>query len=103
MNKKMTGIVSYLTLIGWLVAYFAGDREGAKRDLNQALVLAVAGVALSIVSRVLGWIPLVGWLISVVCGLAGVAVFLLAVLGIVNVLQDKDVPLPLVGGIEVLK
>ena len=30
MDKKTTGIVSYITLIGWLIAFCAGDKEGAK-------------------------------------------------------------------------
>ena len=39
MDKKTTGIVSYITLIGWLIAFCAGDKEGAKFHLNQSLVL----------------------------------------------------------------
>lgn len=38
MDKKTTGIVSYITLIGWLIAFCAGDKEGAKFHLNQSLV-----------------------------------------------------------------
>ena len=39
MDRKMTGVVGYLTWIGLLIAFVAGDREGAKFHLNQALVL----------------------------------------------------------------
>ena len=31
MDKKTTGIVSYITLIGWLIAFCAGDKEGANQ------------------------------------------------------------------------
>lgn len=34
MDKKTTGIVSYITLIGWLIAFCAGDKEGAKFHLT---------------------------------------------------------------------
>lgn len=34
MDKKVTGILAYITWIGWLVAFFAGDKEGAKFHLN---------------------------------------------------------------------
>ena len=39
MDRKATGVVAYLTIVGWFVAYFAGDREEAKFHLNQALVV----------------------------------------------------------------
>lgn len=29
MNKKTTGIIAYITWIGWIVAFCAGDKEGA--------------------------------------------------------------------------
>ena len=28
MNKKTTGIIAYITWIGWIVAFCAGDKEG---------------------------------------------------------------------------
>ena len=56
MDKKVTGIVAYITLVGWLIAYLAGDKEGAKFHINQALVLFLAGV----VCGILSWIPLIG-------------------------------------------
>ena len=43
MDRKTTGIIAYLTLVGWLIAFCAGDREGAKFHLNQALVILIAG------------------------------------------------------------
>ena len=42
MDSKTTGIVAYITWIGLLVALVAGDREGAKFHLNQALVIWLA-------------------------------------------------------------
>ena len=44
MDSKTTGIVAYITWIGLLVALVAGDREGAKFHLNQALVIWLAGL-----------------------------------------------------------
>ena len=49
MDKKTTGIVSYITLIGWLIAFCAGDKEGAKFHLNQSLVLYLASLINSII------------------------------------------------------
>ena len=37
MDKKTTGIVAYITWIGWIVAFCAGDKEGAKFRSLEAL------------------------------------------------------------------
>ena len=42
MDTKTTSIVAYITWIGLLIAFCAGDREGAKFHLNQALVIFAA-------------------------------------------------------------
>lgn len=63
MDKKVTGILAYITWIGWLVAFFAGDKEGAKFHLNQALIVNIA----QIIIGVLGVIPFV----NIVAGLLG--------------------------------
>lgn len=39
MDTKATSIVAYLTWIGLLLAILAGDKEGAKFHINQALVI----------------------------------------------------------------
>ena len=48
MDKRTTGIVAYITWIGLVIALCAGDKEGAKFHLNQALVIFLFGL-LSIV------------------------------------------------------
>ena len=52
MDKKATGIVAYISFIGWLIAFFAGDREGAKFHLNQALLLVIGQFAVGILSAI---------------------------------------------------
>ena len=62
MDKKTTGIVAYITWIGWIVAFCAGDKEGAKFHLNQALVIFLA----QIVASVIRVIPYVGGVVSAI-------------------------------------
>ncbi len=100
MDKKATGIVAYITIIGWIIAYCAGDKEGAKFHLNQALVIAIAGVIMSFVSIILGFIPIVGVILS---GLLSLAVWVYAILGIIYAAQGQDKELPLIGSIKILK
>ena len=103
MNKKVTGILSYCTVVGWLIAYLAGDKEGAKFHLNQGLVLAIAEVALMISSTVFGLIPLVGDILNLVVSLAGIVVLVLQILGIIAAAKDEEKALPLIGNIILLK
>ncbi len=96
MNAKVTAIISYFGLILWLVAFLAGDKEGAKFWLNQSLVLTIASVAVSVVAI----IPILGWIVSAV---GGIAIFVFWIMGLVSAIQGEEKPLPLIGGIELLK
>ena len=99
MDKKTTGIVAYLTWVGWLIAYLAGDKEGAKFHINQALVIFLVQIVLGIVAKILNLIPVIRyltWLLNV----AGV-VFWLA--GLLAAIQEKENPLPFIGEIHLIK
>ena len=95
MNKKVTGILGYIALIGWLIAFLAGDKEGAKFHLNQSLVLNIVGLILGVLSK----IPIIG----IIASLLSIVVFVFAIMGIVNAAKDKDKALPIIGGITILK
>lgn len=103
MDKKITGILSYLSIVLWLVAYLAGDKENAKFHLNQGLVLNLAAIIISVASGVLGLIPYVGWIFSIVCSLASIAIFVFAIVGIIGASKDEEKPLPIFGTIQILK
>lgn len=96
MNKKVTGILAYFGIIFWLIAFLAGDKEGAKMHLNQGLVLFI----ISMIFGVVGIIPIVGTIISCV---GSIAVLVFMIMGIVSACKDDDKPLPLIGKIQLLK
>ena len=101
MDKKTTGIVAYLSWIGLLIAFLAGDKEGAKFHLNQSLVLVIVSVAGSVLSVILTFIiPLLGSLVSTV---VGVFVFVCMILGIISAVKEEEKELPLIGQIKILK
>lgn len=95
MSKKATGIVAYISWIGWLIAFFAGDREGAKFHLNQALVLLIA----QIVVGVLAWIPIVKY----VAGILSLFLFVCWILGLIAACKEEEKEIPLIGSIKILK
>ncbi len=95
MDKKVTGILSYITIIGWLVAYIAGDKENAKFHLNQGLVVGIIGL----VGIVLGFIPLIGGLLGWILKIVWI---ILLAWGLVYAAQDQDKEIPLIGSIKLL-
>lgn len=95
MDKKITGIIAYIGWIGWLIAYLAGDKEGAKFHLNQAGVLALASALLS----VLAFVPVIRLFAGILTTVVGV----FCIVGIIYAAQDQEKALPLIGGITLLK
>lgn len=114
MDKKVTGILSYLGLL-WFVAYFAGDKENAKFHLNQGLVLMICAIGGSIVVGVISFIggilasiiSIVGAIVSGIAGLFGLVVWLgtvvLMVMGIISAVNGEEKALPVIGKYQVLK
>lgn len=96
MTKKATGIVAYITLIGWIIAFCTGDREGAKVHLNNALLLWIA----NLIGGVVAVIPIIGWIVGCV---VSIAVFVFWIMGLIWAIQEQDKEIPLIGGIQILK
>ena len=96
MDKKTTGWVAYITWIGLIVAFCAGDKEGAKFHLNQALVITLAmlcGVVVAI-------IPIVGWIVG---SLWCIFCFVCWILGLIAAINEEEKEVPLLGQIKILK
>ena len=86
-SPTATGVLAYLTWIGFLIAFFAGDKERAKFHLNQGLVVNLFGL--------LTMIPLLG-------KLWGIFILVCMVLGVINASQGQEKEVPLIGGIRLL-
>lgn len=96
MNKKVTSILAYFGIVLWLIAFLAGDKEGAKVHLNQGLVLFLCNVVLGVIAI----IPVVGTIIACI---GYIVVFVFAIMGIVYACKGEDKELPLIGKIHLLK
>ena len=90
------GIVAYITLIGMIIAFCAGDKEGAKFHLNQALVIWIANLACSVLSV----IPVIGWIVGFV---GGIFIFVCWVMGLIYAIKEEEKEVPLIGKIQILK
>lgn len=88
MDTKTTSIVAYMTWIGFFVALLAGDKEGAKFHLNQALVILIFFIPV--------FIPCIGqiW---------GIFMIVCWILGLVAAINQEEKEVPLIGRIRLLK
>lgn len=88
MDKKTTSIVAYLTWIGLIIALCAGDREGAKFHVNQALVIMLFSL--------LSLVPCIGWI-------WGIFMIVCWFLGFISAINQEEKPVPLIGNIKIIK
>jgi uncharacterized membrane protein len=92
-DDKTMAIVAYLTIIG-LIAAFIRNREKndpfAAYHIKQSLGLSMCGIALFIV----GLVPILGWIASF---LGSIFLLYLWVMGLVNAINGKSQPVPLLG------
>jgi len=97
MSKKVTDIVSYITIIGWVIAYLVGTKEESKFHLNQALILVLAQAVLSFLGRIFPGI------LGVVVSILDLIVFILWIIGLVAACKGEEKEVPILGGIQLLK
>ena len=92
-NKTMSAL-AYIIFFIPLIA--APESKFGKFHSNQGLVLLIAGFAGTVV---LGMIPIIGWILLPVFELA---IFVIAVIAIVNTLNGKAKKLPFIGNINLI-
>ena len=98
MDKKTVAIISYITIIGWVIAYLqykdkyqtdAFVRYHVKQSLGLAIVSIILGVILNVIAFV---VPALSFL-----GLVSYVVLVLWIIGIINASKEEMKPLPLIG------
>lgn|SRR5690606_4884488 len=93
MNSKTISIISYITIIGWLVAYLIGKDNLdslSKYHLRQSLGLAIAGFILNLVSISILFL-------GMIANLIGILVLIFMIIGIINAANEEMKPLPIIG------
>ncbi|MDR0480652.1 MAG: hypothetical protein LBG66_02055 [Gallionellaceae bacterium] len=103
MDGQTTRIVTYITLIGFIIAMVAGtDKENplTKFHLNQSLVIHIGGIIAAVLAAVIASIiPSVGGIVGTVLGLLLLAGL---VIGLIGAIQGVEKQVPLIGGIKLL-
>jgi len=95
---KIMAALAYFGILFFLPLVTNPESKFGKFHANQGLVLLITGV---VVSTVGGIIPIIGWFI--ILPLGSLFTLVLAIIGIVNALNKKMKPLPVIGGIELIK
>lgn len=103
MSNKILAIISYFSILGWLISFFASN---TKRDklvsyhLEQALGLAIISIILSVaflfLANIVAVLSYVGLAINIV-------LFILFIIGVLNAAKEEEKPLPLIGNLFVGK
>lgn len=106
-NDKVYGILSYIGILV-LVPLLAGKTQFARYHANQGLVLFIAdiilGVMISITTLVLSPLGVIGAILGgIVSGVFGLCVFIMIIMGIINAANGEMKPLPIIGGITLIK
>jgi uncharacterized membrane protein len=94
-DGKLCAFLAYI-LIG-IIWYFADEKmkknSFVKFHVKQGLVLLITSLIINIVGSM---VPFVGWFI--ILPLGGLLTLILWIIGIINVLNGKENPLPIIGG-----
>ena len=107
-NGKTAGIISYLTIIGWLIAFFAMHKDNKTElgsyQLRQTLLFHIASIVIyyvlgaiftaiffssGIVTGIFSLITL-DWIIKI-------GLFVLWIIGFIGAINGEKKPIPLIG------
>lgn len=96
-NAKTAAIVSYITLIGWLISYFALNKPKsslATYHLRQTLFLMLCAVVFQIAAfAITVALPMIGILFTIL----SLGFLVLWVMGLISAINGEEKPMPLIG------
>ena len=95
-SNKLMAAISYIWILFLVPLFAAKDDAFARYHANQGLLLFLVSIILGII----GIIPLIG---TVIAAVGGIVTFVFMILGIINALKGEMKPLPLIGGIQIIK
>lgn len=95
-ENKIMAVLAYILFFIPLLA--ARESKFAMYHANQGLVLFLAAAIVNIIGSI---IPIIGWFIII--PLVNLGILVLAIIGIINAANGDSKPLPLIGGINIIK
>ena len=114
-DNKLMGILSYLGILVLVPFLTKKDSPFAQYHAKQGITLCIVWVGYVIVNFLLSLIKITHnantiweykttpWFVTLITSLLGLAVSVLAIIGIINAVKGLKKPLPLIGGINIIK
>ncbi|MWB93060.1 DUF4870 domain-containing protein [Flavobacterium sp. GA093] len=98
MNKKNLSILSYITIIGWIVAFVKSKDLNPKSDLvtyhlKQGLGIFLVSFAVNIILSIIVMTVTSLYFLNYI----GYAIFILWIFGIINAVNQQKKPIPIIG------
>lgn len=85
----------FLTIVGFLIALITKkDNKYVMHYAKQGLVLFIAYIAVGIVIMIIGWVPIIGWLIT---GALWIFMLVLWIIGMIYSLSGEEKDIPIIG------
>jgi uncharacterized membrane protein len=104
-NGKTAGIISYFSIIGWLIAYFGMYQNNktslATYQLRQTLLLHIVAVVVYFgLNILLGFMIFAGGIFFVfhwIIWLVQAGLFVLWIIGLIGAINGEQKPIPVIG------
>ncbi|MEE1945262.1 hypothetical protein VRU48_09090 [Pedobacter sp. KR3-3] len=100
MDEKTVAIISYITIIGWIIAYVQLGKNKSQLALfhiRQSLFLMLCAFGICIVQMLFAFTPYLGRMISLSLSLVLLGFLVLWVLALISAVNGEQKPLPLFG------
>lgn len=99
---KTVAILSYCTLIGFIIALVLNGDQKNKSDLGvfhirQALGIFITSFSMMVLSFLFMFIPFIGWLITILIYLGYIGLFVFWILGLIAAINSEKKAVPLLG------
>ena len=94
---KTTAIVSYLTLIGFIVAVVIHSSKKTRLGsfhLRQSLGLMLTSIAIAFAATAFAFVPFIGWLVGMAAWFGLLALW---VMGFISAINGEQKPVPVLG------
>jgi uncharacterized membrane protein len=99
-NDKLMGVLAYLGILVIVPILAGGNSKFVKYHANQGLVNLLFAIALGVLGFVMTFaVPFLAMLLYLLYFVPTI----FAILGIINVINGEQKPLPLIGGITLIK
>ena len=100
MDEKTIAIISYITIVGWVIAYVQLGKNRSPLALfhiRQSLFLMLCAFGICMVQMLFAFTPYLGRVISISFNLIMLGFLVLWVMALINAINGEQKPLPVFG------